>query len=269
MDPLAHWSGLPAGHPSLLPPGAAGLWALFLLAVGPAVGSFLGTVADRAAAGGSALAGRSRCDGCGAALAARDLVPLLSWAVLGGRARCCGAALRPALPAVEIAGLAVAAWGLWATAGAGLAVQVATCLLGWALLGLALVDLRTLRLPDAGTLPLILGGLALAAAGLTGPLAAHAAGAALGYAALAGIAWGYRRLRGIDGLGLGDAKLLAAGGAWLGWAAVPSVLLWASLAGLALALATGPLAARRAVPFGPGIAAGIWLTWLHGPVVLG
>ncbi len=271
MDPLSHPSGLFAGHLVAIEPGGAGHWSLmlFLLVAAPAVGSFLGTVADRAAVGGSALVGRSRCDGCGTRLAPRDLMPVLSWAASGGRARCCGAPLRAWLPGVEIAAFGITAWGLWATAGAAPVLQLATCLLGWTLLGLALVDLRTFRLPDAGTLPLLLAGLGLSAAGLTGPLSAHLAGAALGYGALAGIGWAYLRLRGIDGLGLGDAKLLAAGGAWLGWTGLPSALLWASLAGVALAVATGPFAARRAIPFGPGIAAGIWLTWLYGPLVFG
>jgi leader peptidase (prepilin peptidase)/N-methyltransferase len=78
----------------------------------------------------------------------------------------------------------------------------------------------------------------------------------------------YRRLRGRDGLGRGDAKLLAAGGAWLGWSALPWVVLLAALLGLLLALLQRlrgeRLTAETAVPFGPALALAIWLIWIYG-----
>ncbi len=109
-------------------------------------------------------------------------------------------------------------------------------LLGWNLLALGWIDLKTLRLPDALTLPLI--GLGLAAGWLDSPsaLMSGALGAAAGYAALAAIGVAYRLARGRDGLGRGDAKLLAAGGAWLGWQALPWIMLLAALLGLLTAL---------------------------------
>ena len=136
-------------------------------------------------------------------------------------------------------------------AGPGLAVEPPSAwlaaLLGWWLLALALIDLRAWRLPDVLTLPLIAAGLAAAALGLLPAVdLLHAlAGAAVGYLALAGIGWAYRRLRGRDGLGLGDAKLLAAAGAWLGVESLPWLVLIAALLGLALALAARAAAPRR------------------------
>ena len=83
----------------------------------------------------------------------------------------------------------------------------------------------------------------------------------------------YRRVRGREGLGLGDAKLLAAAGAWLGWQALPSVVLIAAACGLALALATalggGKLGWTSRIAFGPHLALAFWLVWLFGPVVIG
>lgn len=246
----------------------ADMLSLFVLAASPAVGSFIGVVVDRTERREGFVSGRSRCDHCGAVLGVRDLVPLLSWLAAGGRSRCCGRPLRTFLPAVEGAAVAVALWSVLAAWGP---VGALTAVLGWWLLALALIDLREYRLPDAGTLPLLAAGLAVSAAGLTGPLWAHLLGAVLGYASLAGLAYAYRRLRGIDGLGLGDAKLLAAGGAWAGAAALPSILLWAGLSGLAaaaaLALAGRPMGAQTALPFGPGLALGLFLTWTLGPLV--
>ena len=119
------------------------------------------------------------------------------------------------------------------------------------------------------TLPLVLAGLAAAAWLEPEALTGCAAGAALGYLFLRSGGLVYRRLRGRDGLGQGDAKLLAAAGAWLGAAALPQVILIAALAALAAALclrlAGVRLDARSALPFGPFLALAPWLLWLYGP----
>lgn len=146
------------------------------------------------------------------------------------------------------------------------------CLLAVILVWVSLIDLERMVLPDLLTLPLVLMGLAWT--WLTAPqaLAEHLIGAALGYGALAGLAFAYRRLAGRDGLGLGDAKLLAAAGAWLGWSALPLVLLIASGSGLLQVLWQSRAGAPRqasiplghAIPFGPHLAAGFWGVWLFG-----
>lgn len=244
-----------------------GVWTPVLAA--PLVGSFAGLVADRLPRGDGVVWGRSRCDGCGRDLGARDLVPVLSWVVLRGRARCCGAALTPAGPLIE---LGVTALTLWAALVLPPALVWPGLGLAAALVALAAIDLATFRLPDALTLPLIGGGLGLAALGLGGALGDHVLGAGLGYAAFAGLAVAYRYLRGRDGLGLGDAKLLAAAGAWVGWQGLGSVVLWGALGGLGLALATARttgIGPATAVPFGPSLCLGFWITWVHGPLVLG
>lgn len=138
-----------------------------------------------------------------------------------------------------------------------------------ALIVLTVTDLRLMRLPDLITLPLVLGGLTLAAwiPGIS--LGDRLLGGLAGYGCLAGLGLLYRRATGRDGLGLGDAKLTAAAGTWLGWAALPSVILIGSIAGLAWALLLslqGSYTWRQPLPFGPALAAAFWLVWLYGPI---
>ena len=169
--------------------------------------------------------------------------------------------------------LAAAAIGVWAAlARAAPLDAVLTALLGWQLLLIAVIDGEHFRLPDRLTLPLLAtGGLAAMVLDQTAPLDALI-GAAAGFAGLWLLALAYRGLRGRDGLGDGDPILLAAGGAWVGWIGLPSVLLWASAAGLSLVAARllvgKRISATDRMPFGPCLAAGIWLTWMLGPLGL-
>ncbi len=140
-------------------------------------------------------------------------------------------------------------------------------LLGGLLLGLSYIDLKHYRLPDKLTFALALAGLVQAyCLGL--PLQHHLMGAVVGYLAFVAIEKGFLKLRGYHGLGRGDAKLLAGGGAWCGWFGLPYIVLMASLAGLSLLLAgilTGRIkkqhAAQQAIPFGPFLAIAIFIVW--------
>ncbi len=167
-------------------------------------------------------------------------------------------------PAVELAATLIAVSALWADDDP--AHLWAGCSLGWTLLALAWIDWERFRLPDALTLPLIVAGL-VATWLLDRPsIADHAGAAVLGYAALRLLNALYRRLRGRDGLGAGDAKLLAAGGAWVGLAPLPALLLLAALAGLGIAavrrLGGERLSRTTALPFGTCLAMALWLIWL-------
>ncbi len=247
-------------------------WLAFALLVGAALamGSFLGVLVLRLPEGRSLALARSACPRCGRRLAARDLVPLLSWLWLRGRCRQCGAPMGWFYPAVELAAVAVALSAAAATSGW---LLWASCGLGWTLLALALIDLRRFLLPDVLTLPLIPAGLVVAWLVAPATLADHAIGAAGGFAAFSFIAWAYRRWRGRDGLGGGDAKLLAALGAWVAWPAVPSVVFLAALFGLGAALlgwiGGRTLRATDRLPFGPCLAAAGWIVWLWGPLLPG
>ena len=130
---------------------------------------------------------------------------------------------------------------------------------------LVALDIEKLLLPNELTLALIVAGLGMAA--LSGPdeLLASSLGAVFGYAVLTFVALAYRQLRGKDGLGGGDAKLVAGGGAWLGALQLPFVVLIAAVLALAFVLIQRlrghEIALGMALPFGPFLASGIWLIW--------
>jgi leader peptidase (prepilin peptidase)/N-methyltransferase len=170
------------------------------------------------------------------------------------------------------AGTILFVWA-WAVTPAG-PVLLASLTLAWTLLTLAVVDVAAFRLPDTLTLPLCAAGLLLAwllpaAEGWPD----HVAGSIVGYGCLALFAWGFRKLRGYDGLGMGDAKLMGAAGAWLGWRSLPSVLLIGCLGGLSWWLAVRFLTRRPIVEariqFGAPLCMAIWIVWLYGPLQIG
>lgn len=133
------------------------------------------------------------------------------------------------------------------------------------LTALAWADIQTLRLPNKLTGGLAAGGFLSAALLDKGHLIAALVGSACAWMFLISAAVGYRRTHAREGLGAGDAKLFAAGGAWVTWTGLPLVLLIASLSGLLFALATGRLRADEKLPFGPFLSLGIWVTWMIGP----
>jgi leader peptidase (prepilin peptidase)/N-methyltransferase len=248
------------------PDGTA--WLPLLIA--PFVGSLLSVLVVRLPVGEPVVLSRSRCRHCGHRLSVPDLLPLVSWIALAGRCRHCRAPVGWLYPGLEAGALLIALWAvlivphpwLWPT-----------CALGWTLLALAVIDVRHMLLPDALILPLLAAGLALCLLGGDGlSCRDRLIGAAIGLAVPLLIRALYRRLRGREGLGLGDAKLLAAAGAWLGWAGLPGVILIAAAAALVVELARavieGRLETRRPLPFGPYLCLAIWLIWLYGPLQL-
>ena len=246
------------------------LEALLLVFLAPCIGSFLGVVIQRLPADRPFARSRSACDHCGATLGVRDLVPLASWLASRGRCRHCGTRLGTFYPGIELAALGVALWSLAVLPGW---LVWAGCALGWTLLTLAAIDARHMILPNQLTLPLIPAGLLLSWIIDPAKLPEHALGAVAGFLLILVLAAAYRRLRRREGIGLGDAKLLAAAGAWVSWQGLPSVLLLSAAGGLAGALIGGILAGglkpTKALPFGPYLAAGFWLVWLYGPIGFG
>ncbi len=238
-------------------------WLLPVLAA-PFIGSFLGVLILRLPGGRPVALARSACDRCGHLLGAQDLVPFVSYAASRGRCRYCGASIGSFFIAIEFAALAVAVWAASTVDGSELWIA---CLLGWTLLTAAWIDLRTMILPDMLTLPLLACGLVITGVTNFDSLADHTLASAFGYLTLAAVAWAYRRFRGRDGLGMGDAKLLGAIGAWLGLSLLPLTLLLAACTGLAAAGAAALLGKRMtsttAIPFGPCLAFSGWLLWLY------
>jgi leader peptidase (prepilin peptidase)/N-methyltransferase len=243
---------------------------LYPVLLAPFVGSFLGVLIRRLPAGEAVAIARSRCDNCGQTLRPRDLAPVVSYIAAGGRCRHCGAPIGRFHLVVELAAMAIALWAASLDAGPRL---WADCFLGWCLLALAWIDARHMLLPDALTLPLILAGLGFAFWLDPASLPDRAVGAVVGWTLFWAISRLYRATRGRDGLGAGDAKLLAAGGAWVSWAGLAPVMLISAISGIGLwtilRLASKresrAIAAATPIPFGPPLALAIWLVWLYGP----
>jgi leader peptidase (prepilin peptidase)/N-methyltransferase len=227
-------------------------------------------LAARLPEGRAVVWARSICPHCGQTLGWRELVPVLSWLLQRGACRACGRDLSWAYPAIELAAVAVAVWSLAVTPGW---LAWASAGLGWSLLLMSVIDVRHLMLPDELTLPLIPAGLAVAWAVDPERLPHHVAGVLAGFLLVVVLRWAYGRVRGREGIGLGDAKLLAAAGAWVSWQALPGLVLISAGAALAghvvWSLARGRWDLSREFPFGPFLAAGLWLTWLYGPVTIG
>lgn len=233
--------------------------------VGLIVGSFVGLVSLRLPAGEPIIVGRSRCGHCRRPLMPPDLVPVLSYLMMGGRCRRCRAPIPVRYPLIE---LACAGIGLWAALQLDGPMAVVTAVLGWWLLLIALIDAEQLWLPDRLTLPLLVAGLLTA--GLWSPqtLIDRGAGVVAGFVTLWLVSVVYQRVRHRPGLGSGDPILLAAAGAWVGALALPVVLLVACGIGLSV-IAARTLVGRapgvtEQFPFGSYLAAGVWLTWLYG-----
>jgi leader peptidase (prepilin peptidase) / N-methyltransferase len=224
---------------------------------GAVVGSFLNVCIHRLPTGESVVFPASHCPRCQQPIRPYDNIPILSYLILRGRCRRCSEPISARYPLVEIlAGLAAAA----AVSAFGLSAHA---LLTFAFLGalivITFIDYDHQIIPDAISLPGI--GVGVAAALVLGEprWTASLAGVALGGGLLWGVAEGYYRLTGREGMGGGDIKLLAMVGAFLGWQAVPVTLLIASLAGTAVGLALLLVQRgdrRTAIPFGPFLAVG-------------
>lgn len=216
-------------------------------------GSFTTVVAHRVPRGESIVGPRSRCPACGAQIAAYDNVPVVSWLLLRGRARCCGAAISVRYPLTE---LALAA--LYAATVLVLRDDPGELALGLVfatmLVAVTLTDLERRIIPDRILLAAALLGVALAAATDPGSLPERAIAAAAAGGLLFAAALAYPR-----GMGLGDVKLAAVMGLFLGRSVAPAILvalLAGSLAGLVLIARHGAAARKRAIPFGPFLALG-------------
>lgn len=229
---------------------------------GGIAGSFLATLILRWPEGRSVMRGRSACDGCGGTLGWRDLAPLFSALLQRGRCRRCGSPIDPMHWRVEGGCAMIGALAVGFMPGLD---GIGWSLLGWFLLTLAVLDARHFWLPDALTFPLAFLGLTLGLWATDVPVADRAIGAAAGYGALLMVALGYRMLRGREGLGLGDAKLLGALGAWFGWQALPFIVLLSTSLGLLAVLAgaaAGHVASRHSrVPLGTFLAIGAVPGW--------
>lgn len=253
-----------------LPPPA---WVLLAGTAGLLVGSFLNVCVYRLPRGRSIVFPGSRCPACGDPIRARDNIPVFSWLLLGAKCRACRAPISVRYPLVELSNSL-----LWIVAARTAATAVdflaAACFCS-ACLVLLLIDYDFQILPDGITLPLAAAGLVFSFFSPRISWRSSLAGMAAGAGFLFLVAWGYERITGNEGMGLGDAKMLGAIGAFTGVAGVVATLFFASLTGsvVGLLLMTRGGGWKTRLPFGvflglAGMGAYFWGTplfdWYRG-----
>lgn len=208
---------------------------------------------------------RSRCPHCGHMVSARDNIPVLSYLLLRGRCRACGAHISLRYPAVEIltAVLTVVTALHFGFTWQGLFAVLLT----WTLIALSFVDFDKQLLPDSITLPWLWLGLLLSLFGIYTDSHASIVGAVAGYLSLWLIYHLFRLLTGKEGMGYGDFKLFALFGAWLGWQSLPLIILLSSAVGAIIGLSLIVFRGRDRnipIPFGPYLAIAGWIALLWG-----
>jgi len=214
---------------------------------------------------------RSRCPACGHPIGALENIPVVSYIVLNGKCKACKAAISARYPLVE-ALTAVLTAGAVIRFGATPAA-LAPCVMLWFLVALTFIDFDTQLLPDNLTLPLLWAGLLANVLGFVPGVSLRDAvvGAIAGYLVLWAVYWLFKLIRGKEGMGYGDFKLLAALGAWLGWQMLPLIVLLSSVVGAVIGLSLVAFKGRdHQIPlaFGPYLAiAGVIALFFGKPLV--
>lgn len=207
----------------------------------------------------------SQCRDCGAAIKPWHNIPVLSFALLGGRCAACKAPISLRYPTVE---LVTGLLSLAAALALGPTIQLAAALVFiWSLVALTGIDIDTQLLPDSITLPLLWLGLLINLSGVFVPLESAVIGAAAGYLTLWSVYWGFKLTTGKEGMGFGDFKLLAALGAWFGWQALPLIIILSSFVGALIGILLIVLKKQGReipMPFGPYLAGAGLLTLFFG-----
>ena len=233
------------------------MFYLFAFVIGAVIGSFLNVCIHRLPAGESVVYPPSHCPGCGVRIRSRDNIPLLSYVLLRGRCRSCGAAISLRYPVVEALSGALLVLLLYRF-GLSPALGVYAAFVA-ALIVVSFIDLDHQIIPDVISLPGIVVGLVASALGQGPPLLDSLLGALVGGGMLYAVAVGYHAFTGREGMGGGDIKLLAMIGAFLGWRGVLLSLIIGSFTGAVVGISL--ILVRRTdsrvpIPFGPFLALG-------------
>lgn len=209
---------------------------------------------------------RSRCRDCGRMVKALENIPIISYLLMRGKCRGCGANISIFYPLVELLTAVLATFVFWHF---GATVQgICAVFFVFALIALTGIDLKTQLLPDIITLPLMWAGIILSFWNVYIPLETAVIGALIGYLSLWSVATLFKVLFKKDGMGLGDAKLLAAIFTWVHFQYFPIVLVLACIAGIVVTiiqrLFSGSQLMNNPIPFGPYLAAGGLIAFLYG-----
>jgi leader peptidase (prepilin peptidase)/N-methyltransferase len=208
---------------------------------------------------------RSACPHCGHRISALENIPVVSWLFLRAKCSACKAPISARYPIVEaVTGLlsAVLVWNL-GSGWLGLAGLAFT----YFLIAMTLIDYDTKTLPDDLTYPLLWLGLLINLNGTIVPLRDAVIGAMAGYVSLWAVYWLFKLVTGKEGMGYGDFKLLAALGAWMGWAMLPTIIILSSVVGAIVGISLIVFARRdrnNPIPFGPYLAAAGMIALLYG-----
>ena len=212
----------------------------------------------------------STCPSCGHRIRVHENIPVLSYLWLRGRCSECKTRISLRYPLVEaftalLTLIVVVQFGpTWQAA--------AALLLTWSLIALAVIDLDTQLLPDSLTLPFLWLGLFLSLFGLFTDSQSAIIGAVAGYLSLWVVFQLFRLATGKEGMGYGDFKLLALLGAWLGWSALPQIILLSALVGALVGVGlilSGRHESGKPLPFGPYLAAAGWISLIWGETING
>ena len=245
------------------------LYLVWAALAGLVVGSYLNVLAHRLPAGRSTVRPRSSCPFCGGIIPARDNIPLLSFVLLGGRCRRCGAPISWRYPALEALTAVLFVGSVLAF---GLTPRTAVAMLFCALmLALAAIDAEHYLLPDRLTLPGILAGLATQPLVPSVSLLEAVVGTVLGAGLLILLMNYWYWLRGEEGMGMGDVNMAALIGAFLGWKGLLVALVTASLSGAAtgiVLMAAARLGLRSRLPFGTFLALGSLVALFAGDTLV-
>lgn len=211
----------------------------------------------------------STCPKCGHAIRWYENIPLASYAFLKGRCSQCQTRISPRYPLIEFVTAVLSAFVAWRL---GFSWEMAAALVfTWCLICLTMIDFDHKLLPDQLTLPLMWLGLLVNISGMFTSLESALVGAVTGYLFLWSIYWLFKLFTGKEGMGYGDFKLLAALGAWMGWQALPLIVLLSTLVGSVVGISLIVLKGRDRnipIPFGPYLAAAGWITFFWGDALI-
>lgn len=208
---------------------------------------------------------RSQCPHCGHLITALENIPVLSFLLQKGRCKGCGTKISARYPAVELLTATCSAYVAWHY---GFSWEAAAALiLTWTLIPLIFIDLDHQLLPDSITLPILWLGLLASLLPIFTDMRSSIIGAVAGYLSLWSVYQLFKITTGKEGMGYGDFKLLAMLGAWLGWQALPVIILMSSFVGAVVGI--GLIVTKRheranPIPFGPYLAVAGWITMLWG-----
>lgn len=208
---------------------------------------------------------RSACPHCGHRITALENIPIVSWLLLRGKCSACKAPISPRYPIVEAVTGLLSALLVWHFGSGWLGL--ASLAFAYFLVAMTLIDYDTKTLPDDLTYPLLWLGLLVNLNGTIVPLRDAVIGAMAGYVSLWAVYWLFKLVTGKEGMGYGDFKLLAALGAWMGWAMLPTIVILSSVVGAIVGIALIVFARRdrnNPIPFGPYLAAAGMIALLYG-----